>query len=409
MKSPATDTLRIVITGASGFIGRQLVPRLKSMGHDLLLVGRDSEKLERAFPGMKVSGYEALVEKGGNFNLLVHLAALNNNATGDEMAFRQVNVELFADVIEKARQAGIPRLLNITSLHVVDGSGSPYACSKRTALEIARSAVGMDVLNIFLPAIHGDSFSGALSAASKLPRALRPPALTVLSAFAPIVHVDRLADFISGEAMRWEPGEDVFLADDNSKNPVYRAGKLLIDLLFVTAVFVLFWWLLIIVWVWIRADSEGPGIFAQQRIGRNGTPFTCYKFRTMRLGTAERGSHEVSAEAVTRIGRLLRKTKIDELPQAWNVLRRELTLVGPRPSLPSQSQLVSERSKRGILKVRPGITGLAQVNGIDMRDPVELARWDMRYLAQQSLLADTKIILATLLGSGQGDKVKLPS
>ena len=126
----------------------------------------------------------------------------------------------------------------------------------------------------------------------------------------------------------------------------------------------------------------------------------------MRLGTGEHQTHEVAADAVTKIGSLLRKTKIDELPQAWNILRRELSLVGPRPSLPSQSRLIEERHKRGVLSVRPGITGLAQINGIDMRDPVELARWDARYVAQQSLLTDIRIIFATLIGRGQGDQVK---
>ena len=406
LKSRATDTHKIVITGASGFIGRQLVPRLKAAGHDLLLVGRDAEKLGRIFPGVPVSGYDALVEKSKDFDLLVHLAALNNNANGSEDEFNRVNIELFGDVVEKSGQAGIRRLLNVTSFHVFSHADSLYARSKRKALDVARSATGIDVLSVFLPAIYGDDFSGGLSAVGKLPATLVHPALTVLSAFTPIVHIDRLADFISNEAMHSGTGGDVFLTDSSSENPVYQGGRLLIDLLFVIAVFGFFWWLLIIVWVWIRADSRGGGIFAQQRIGRNGVPFTCYKFRTMRLGTGEHQTHEVAADAVTKIGSLLRKTKIDELPQAWNILRRELSLVGPRPSLPSQSRLIEERRKRGVLSVRPGITGLAQINGIDMRDPVELARWDTRYIAQQSLLTDIRIIFATLIGRGQGDQVK---
>ena len=156
----------------------------------------------------------------------------------------------------------------------------------------------------------------------------------------------------------------------------------------------------------VKWTSPGTIFFGQTRVGKYGTHFTCYKFRTMRLGTGEHQTHEVAADAVMKIGSLLRKTKIDELPQAWNILRRELSLVGPRPSLPSQSRLIEERRKRGVLSVRPGITGLAQINGIDMRDPVELARWDTRYIAQQSLLTDIRIIFATLIGRGQGDQVK---
>ena len=406
LNNPANEKLRIVVTGASGFIGRQLLPRLKAAGHDLLLVGRDAAKLRAIFPDMQVTGYDALAEKGRGFDLLVHLAALNNNAVQREEEFRRVNIEFFGEVIDKARQAGIKRLLNTTSFHTINGSDSPYARSKRMALEVARSASGIDILNVFLPAIYGDDFAGRLSIVKKLPKALLRPTLTFLSAFTPIANINHLSDFISSQAMHCELGEDIFLTDGNTKNLVYRTGRLLMNLLFVAGVAVFLWWLLAIVWIWIRIDSDGPGIYAQQRVGKYGNPFTCYKFRTMRLGTAQRGTHEISAEAVTKIGAVLRKTKIDELPQIWNIMRRELTLVGPRPCLPSQKELIEERIKRGVLKIRPGITGLAQINGIDMRDPVELARWDARYAAQQSFLIDAKIILATLLGRGQGDKVK---
>ncbi|KQZ94381.1 hypothetical protein ASD64_04240 [Mesorhizobium sp. Root157] len=196
------------------------------------------------------------------------------------------------------------------------------------------------------------------------------------------------------------------MSDGQSGNLVYRGVRRIIDVCFALAVIILFWWGLILLWGLVRILSPGPGIFAQQRVGRNGAVFTCYKFRTMHVGTVQAATDQVSANSVTRLGRLLRKTKLDELPQIWNILRNEISLIGPRPCLPIQTQLIEARRRRGVLRLKPGISGLAQVNGIDMREPETLARWDARYAALQSLLLDFRIIMATASGRGQGDKVK---
>ncbi|MFY9237845.1 MAG: sugar transferase [Roseovarius sp.] len=116
------------------------------------------------------------------------------------------------------------------------------------------------------------------------------------------------------------------------------------------------------------------------------------------------GTHEVSAASITRIGHFLPRSKIDELPQVWNILRNEISLIGPRPGLPVQTALFEARQARGVFAVKPGISGLAQINDIDMSDPERLADWDARYIALQSLLLDAKIIMATLIGKGRGDR-----
>ncbi|MEA2892426.1 MAG: O-antigen biosynthesis protein WbqP, partial [Bradyrhizobium sp.] len=121
--------------------------------------------------------------------------------------------------------------------------------------------------------------------------------------------------------------------------------------------------ILLIVIVAIRRQSPGPAIFRQVRVGKQGRAFTCYKFRTMYSGTANLPTHEVQASSVTALGEHLRRFKVDELPQLWNVLIGDMSLVGPRPCLPSQVDLVEARRRLGVLDVRPGITGLAQVNG----------------------------------------------
>jgi O-antigen biosynthesis protein WbqP len=160
--------------------------------------------------------------------------------------------------------------------------------------------------------------------------------------------------------------------------------------------------ILLIVIIAIRLQSPGPAIFRQIRVGKGGRPFTCYKLRTMYSGTAHLPTHEVQASSVTPIGEYLRRFKIDELPQLCNVLIGDMSLVGPRPCLPSQTALVEARRQLGVFEVRPGITGLAQVNGVDMSDANRLAELDAQYVRTQSLLGDFRLILATLRGQGVG-------
>lgn len=168
----------------------------------------------------------------------------------------------------------------------------------------------------------------------------------------------------------------------------------------------LLWWLMAILWLTIKILSPGPGIFSQSRIGRNEAIFTCYKFRTMSVSAPNVGTHEVSAAMVTPFGAFLRKTKLDELPQVINILFNQMSLVGPRPCLPVQVELINERRARGVFRVKPGITGLAQVRGVDMSEPIRLATLDQQYVAQRSLTLDIKILLATALGQGSGDRIK---
>jgi O-antigen biosynthesis protein WbqP len=156
----------------------------------------------------------------------------------------------------------------------------------------------------------------------------------------------------------------------------------------------------------VRLTSPGPAIFRQTRIGIDMEPFTCYKLRTMHVETPDAPSHETSVSAITPVGKWLRRLKLDELPQLWNIIRGEMSLVGPRPCLPSQCELIEARRQRGLYQIRPGITGVSQVAGIDMADPERLAESDARYLSDMSAATDLKLILATVLGAGGGDRVR---
>ncbi|MGP9833507.1 sugar transferase [Marinobacter sp. NSM] len=162
---------------------------------------------------------------------------------------------------------------------------------------------------------------------------------------------------------------------------------------------------LLLVLVIIGFFDTGAPIFRQERVGRNKRPFILVKFRTMKRDTASVASHLASADAITRFGRFLRRTKLDELPQLWNVLKGDMSLVGPRPCLFSQDELIAQRESRGVLSARPGITGLAQVSDIDMSTPVLLADTDERMLKNLTVGAYFKYILMTVYGKGAGDRV----
>ena len=160
--------------------------------------------------------------------------------------------------------------------------------------------------------------------------------------------------------------------------------------------------LLVVGWI----DTRAP-IFRQERVGLNRKVFVLYKFRTMNPGTESVATHLAAPEAVTRFGRFLRATKLDELPQLWNVLKGDMSLVGPRPCLLNQTELIEERAKRGVFAVRPGITGLAQIRGIDMSTPELLAETDRAMIDRLSWRSYFCYIVQTALGRGQGDRVRV--
>jgi len=162
---------------------------------------------------------------------------------------------------------------------------------------------------------------------------------------------------------------------------------------------------LALLWLLGWLDSGSP-IFRQERVGRNQKSFTLVKFRTMRPNSASVPTHLADASAVTKLGHFLRRTKLDELPQLWNVFKGEMSLVGPRPCLLSQLELIEERSSRGVFSVRPGITGLAQINGIDMSTPKLLAKVDALMLQHMGARAYFDYIIKTATGAGRGDRIR---
>jgi O-antigen biosynthesis protein WbqP len=176
---------------------------------------------------------------------------------------------------------------------------------------------------------------------------------------------------------------------------------------FLAASFGLFflWPILLIVTIIGMFDTGSP-IFFQTRVGKNKKPFKLIKFRTMKIQTLSVASHLASNTSITKLGCFLRKTKIDELPQLINVLKGDMSLVGPRPNLFNQEDLIKERESLGVYNVLPGVTGLAQVQNIDMSTPQLLAKTDKKMIDTLTIKNYFKYIMMTATGSGSGDAVK---
>lgn len=162
--------------------------------------------------------------------------------------------------------------------------------------------------------------------------------------------------------------------------------------------------LFVIIYLTALFDTGSP-LFTQSRIGRNRCSFVLIKFRTMHIDTKSVATHLAAEASVTRLGKWLRRSKLDELPQLWNVLKGDMSLVGPRPNLENQTELIKERELRGVYNVRPGITGLAQINNIDMSTPEILAKYDEKMIQGMSVQLYIKLISYTLMGKGRGDAI----
>ncbi len=161
---------------------------------------------------------------------------------------------------------------------------------------------------------------------------------------------------------------------------------------------VLLWPLLLLIAVAVRLDSPGPAIHWSRRVGRDNAIFAMPKFRTMRTDTPDVATHLLAEPErwITPLGRLLRRSSLDELPQLWSVLRGQMSLVGPRPALFNQDDLIALRTQAGVHRLRPGVTGWAQVNGRDDLPIRQKVRLDAEYMTRANLLFDIRIIGATL-------------
>lgn len=189
----------------------------------------------------------------------------------------------------------------------------------------------------------------------------------------------------------------------------YRVLKRFFDIIISVILLAVLLLPLVIFMTLIRLTSEGPAIFKQARIGRGGKVFTCLKLRTMyidappSLATAK----FLNAESyITPVGRFLRRTSLDELPQLINVLMGDMSIVGPRPLIPEETEMHKQRLEKGVYSIRTGMTGLAQVKGRDALSDSEKLALDVEYLNNMGVIFDIKILFSTLIGVVTGKGVE---
>ena len=158
----------------------------------------------------------------------------------------------------------------------------------------------------------------------------------------------------------------------------------------------------------IKIDSKGPIIFKQKRVGKNKTYFNIYKFRTMKIDTPKEMPTHLLEDPdfyITKVGKFLRKTSLDELPQLFNIIKGDMAVIGPRPALWNQYDLIEERDKYGANDIRPGLTGLAQISGRDELEIPIKAKLDGKYTDNISLMMDIKCFFGTITSVFKSDGV----
>ncbi len=183
------------------------------------------------------------------------------------------------------------------------------------------------------------------------------------------------------------------------KSKKYHIAKRILDVIFSFILIIFLSFPMLIIWLAVVIDTPGGGIFKQVRVGRNGTLFHCFKFRTMYTSAPPCLAHSEFRDAqkyITTVGKFLRRTSLDELPQLFNVLKGDMSLVGPRPLILSEKEVHDGRRKNGVYTLRPGMTGLSQIRGrnnITNQRKIEL---DTLYLSEFGIMQDVKILMRTL-------------
>jgi lipopolysaccharide/colanic/teichoic acid biosynthesis glycosyltransferase len=398
--------MKIAITGATGFIGRILVSRLKELHYQLVLFGRDKGITSSIFPDQLVYDYDNLEENLRNVDILIHLATKNNSEKSTIDEYKKANVELTKLLAQSCKINNVKLFINFSTdkiFHIKNKDN--YSRTKIESISILNEYDSINIIHFILPYVYEcGRYRGKLHFLNAFPKFIRSNVFFLLCSIRRTVDVQLVCDHtisvITAESLA--PG-NVFVSDCQHSNPIYHGVKRFVDLAFATSVTFVLWPVLLSAWIAVKISSRGPAIFKQTRVGLHGSQFNCYKFRTMLVGTKQAASHEVGQAAITAVGKVLRRTKIDELPQIINIFRNEMSVVGPRPCLPTQTDLITARKNLGVYFAKPGITGLAQIKGIDMSTPNRLAVVDAEYIAKRTLMLDAWLICSTLLGRGQGD------
>lgn len=393
--------MRIVMSGATGFVGRQIVPKLRALGFEILIISREPVSARRLLPGLEIVSPEEWLSNVGSFDAFVYLSVMNSDQDCSLQDFLVVNRDMALHYAKIARAKGVSRFVYFSSVKALDSEeNTPYAVSKREGQSALRSFLGTDLYTVHLGLVHGTETAGRLSLMDNFSPLIRRAIAQIVFALRPTTSADRVVGFIQ-DVCDDIAGSRTILTDDKAEMPFYRGWVFFLNTAFVLASIILSP-ILLVSWLVVVSTQGFPGFYRQERVGLEGRLFRFIKIRTMYLDAPAKSSHEVSSSFIFPFGRFLRKTKLDELVQAWHVARGEMNLIGPRPSMSSQSDVIHRRRRQGILRLKPGLTGWAQVQGVDMESPAELVRYDGEYLDLRSIALDARIVLLTFFRGFRG-------
>lgn len=356
---------RVIVVGVDTVRGMMVFEELKQRDCELYVLDMIGDVGRQPSPAYENAvSLEQFKANEMEFDLVVYAGISSNVKQTTEKEHFERNLEvpsLLADIIENAMGT---RFVYLASKDVVL-SRKTQAAYTRAQIEgfhavIDRLADRAQV--IIVGNTHGTLWQGKLSLLNMLPRSIACAIFSPISAIKPTTDVTILGDAILAG---FGPQKRI-VTDNKLENRFYLLASRAIDLAFAISIIALLFWFLSAVAIWVRLDSSGGAIFAQQRIGKAQREFRCLKFRTMEKNTEQVGTHEVSSAKITKAGAILRRTKVDELPQVWNILRNEISLIGPRPCLPNQQELIKARELAGVFLSKPGISGWAQVHDIDI-------------------------------------------
>ena len=506
---------RLLLTGATGFVGSAIQKRIVADGsYDLTIAVRNVNEQSDAVRIVKVDDLTTSTDWSDalkSVDVVVHTAArvhvMDDKSTDPLTEFRKVNVEGTLNLARQAADSGVKRFIFISSIKV-NGEGTkigkpytegskpnptdPYGISKYEAeqglLKLAETTP-LEVVIIRPTLVYGKNVKGNFQSLMKWTNKGVPlPIGGIKKNLRSLVYVDNLVDSIITCIEHKDAKNEVFLISDNDdistaglleeiskglgvKNkavnipvefintaasavgksgvaqrlsgslqvdiskaktllgwkPKYSTSESIqetakcyksslatsqsmplqrpLDIMFSAAGLVAASPLLIGATAIGYLDTGSP-LFVQERVGKDQKPFKLVKFRTMKVDTASVASHLADNSSITKLGKVLRKSKLDELPQLINVLKGEMSLVGPRPNLFNQEELIKARTDQGVYDVLPGITGLAQLSGVDMSTPKLLAKTDKEMIDNLNLKNYFYYIARTALGKGSGDAVK---
>ncbi len=393
----------LLVSGGTGFVGTLLYGYLKRHFR-LTVISRDSQKNKTDCSFISYDQFFSVPPPHDHF---LHLAVLNNDLKYSASEYEAINNQFSKKIFYQSSINRRGLFINLSSFHAMHNSKNGYGMSKRKFDNFLLSADMKNVIVLLCPIIYGKRFAGGLRFLEWLPPRLQAVCLTFLASLKPTLHVRRLAAAIllCTKYQNVNPRR-LYLANPIHRKQMFCVIIRIIDLIGASIGLTITLCLLPLLSFLIKTTSKGPIFFVQTRVGHNQRLFKCFKFRTMSVKTPEVATHLIDRGSLTLVGGFMRRYKIDELPQFINVLRGDMSIVGPRPCLPSQSKLIEARKNRGVFDLKPGVTGLAQVDGYDMSDVEGLVEQDSLFKVQNSILLYFKLVLWTMLGRGNGDHAK---